>query len=245
MGSTPRVALLGGAGLVGSELSRVRQSQWQISQIDVQPRTAQDSDQRVTIIDVLDEAALTAALAGIDVVVHLANIPVRTSAPHPAASLRDTFAVNVGSVYAGIRACAAAGVDSFIHVSSMSVFADSRSDAPEGEGDALEPYGLSKRLAEHACAALEDVGPTVTSIRIAFPTPDDVWPLWLRPSDRTAIALTADDATYQALRITDLAHAIDILSRRRGGYARMALAGDARIAPTIEDLHRSWGEAPA
>ncbi|MCK2034922.1 NAD(P)-dependent oxidoreductase [Microbacterium sp. SSW1-49] len=245
MGSTPRVALLGGAGLVGSELSRIRHGSWQVSRIDVHPGATADADQPAAIVDVLDEAALTSVLTGVDIVVHLANVPVRTPPPYPASTLRDAFAVNVGSVYTGIRASAAAGVGSFIHVSSMSVFADSRSETPEGEGDALESYGLSKRLAEHACAAMEDVGPTVTSIRIAFPTPDDAWPLWLRPSDSTAIPLTFDDETYTALRISDLARAIDILSARRGRYARLALAGDARLAPTVDDLRHTWGGATA
>lgn len=237
--------MLGGAGLVGAELFRVRARRWQVTQIDVQPPTAPAQDQEVAIVDVLDEAALAAELAGVDVAVHLANVPVRTPPPYAASSLRDAFAVNVGSVYAGIRACAAAGVGSFIHVSSMSVFADSRSDTTDGEGNALDPYGLSKRLAEHACAALEDVGPTVTSIRIAFPTPDDIWPLWLRPSDRVPVPLTTDGTTYTALRIADLARAIEILSPRRGRYLKTALAGDSRLAPTIENLERSWGKPTA
>lgn len=242
MESTPRVALLGGAGLVGTELLRVRANRWQVSRLDVQTGSVLADGGAVQVVDVLDEAALTAALMGVDVAVHLANIPVRTPPPYAASSLRDAFAVNVGSVYAGIRACAAAGVGAFIHVSSLSVFTDSRSDLPEGEGDSLEPYGLSKRLAEHACAALQDLGPTVTSIRIAFPTSDDAWPLWLRPSDMTPVPLTADGTTYTALKITDLARAIDILSYRRGKYRRTALAGDSRLASTIEDLERSWGK---
>jgi nucleoside-diphosphate-sugar epimerase len=231
-----RVALLGGYGLVGTELAHARKGDWDVLRLDsaVSASPIDDVDDRA--LDILDEEELAVHLSGVDVAVHLANVPIRTPPPYSAALIRDTFAVNVGSVYASIRACARSGVKSLIHVSSMSVFTDARSGDPTGNGDALEPYGLSKRLAESACSALSHIGPTITSVRIAFPTPDASWPQWLRPSDRELVPLLFDGDSYQALPIGDLARAIDLLAPRGGDHMIVALAGDRRLAPTIEDL---------
>lgn len=238
-----RVALLGGAGLVGTELARARMDDWDILRLDLAVSATPLRCVEDRVLNILDEGALADCLAGVDAVVHLANVPVRTPSPYPAELIRDTFAVNVGSIYAAIRASARSGVAAFVHVSSMSVFADARADDPTGEGDALHPYGFSKRLAEEACAALSRLGPTVTSVRIAFPTPDADWPQWLRPSDRELVPLVLGEHVYEALRIGDLARAVDLLAPRRGEHLTVALAGDRRLAPTIADLERQLHES--
>ncbi|GAA2000063.1 NAD(P)-dependent oxidoreductase [Catenulispora subtropica] len=182
----------------------------------------------------LDAAALAVALDGVDAVVHAA-MGRRSDVDWPHPDLVRSFEVNVASVYATLAAAHEAGVDRVVLISSLSVFADApvpltdRSIDETSEPDAADLYGVTKRLAEQVARIAADThGMTVTALRLAWPTPDDVWPRWALPevfADPVQIT-RADGAPYPALAASDLVTAVDAALSRTGGYDVFHILGD-------------------
>ncbi|WP_373692874.1 NAD-dependent epimerase/dehydratase family protein [Agromyces silvae] len=181
----------------------------------------------------LDETTVERAIEGRDAVIHLAAVVPKGAAMHDESKVRAAFDVNVRSVYLALQRARAAGVRSFVHVSSMSVYAQYGVIPidPHSSPDALTPYGLTKRLGEQTCAAFAaaDTNLTITSLRLAVPTTEDLWPLWRSPStpDAEPTAPTmADGRTVAALHPSDLAAAVEWALIRRGAYTAIPVAGD-------------------
>jgi 2-alkyl-3-oxoalkanoate reductase len=226
-----RLLMIGGAGLVGrSVLPELVRSHG----VTVLDRDRLDAPGAASIVgDARDARALTEAMADAEGVVHLAAIVPRGERADDPELIRRTFDLNVTGVYLALRAALANGIRSFVHVSTMSVFASYGRvliDAAASP-DSRQPYGLSKRLAEELCASFSrERQMTVTSLRLAYPTTEELWPLWRSPGTPDAIPARPaleDGIEFDALAPSDLARAIDAALRRRGTYAAVPVTGDA------------------
>lgn len=220
--------MIGGAGVVGRSL---------IDHLDSHRLTVLDRVQApapsISIIgDATDSETLRAAMRGIDAVLHLAAIVPRGDEVADDRRVRAAFDVNVTGVYLALRAARECGIRRFVHFSTMSVHADYGRVPidPDAAPDSIEPYGQSKRLAEEACAAAALTGDlTTTSLRLAFPTTDALWPLWRSPGSPEARPIRpslADGTEFDALAPSDLARAVEHALSRRGGHTAVTVTGD-------------------
>lgn len=229
-----RILLIGGGGVVGTALAARMRDRHEVTILDV--RRATLAGVHSVVGDANEYDTLAAHIPAADAVVHLAAIVPRGE--ERARQIDAAVRLNVGSVIAALTMSLREGVQSFVHISSLSVFSDfGRHPIDAGAvPDADAPYGLSKRLAEQACAALAAEPTTVTSLRLAFPAQEQDWPRWRSPSAPEASGARtlrlADHTPYPALHPDDLTDAVERTLRRRGEYAAIALAADPR---TIED----------
>lgn len=221
--------IIGGAGIVGRSLLP-HLGRHRLTILDRVP--APTGPATFIIGDATDLETLRTAMHEVDAVIHLAAIVPRGDEIDDGRRIRAAFDVNVAGVYLALRAARERGIRRFVHISTMSVFTDYGRvpiDA-SADPDSTEPYGLSKRLAEQVCvAASQDGRMTVTSLRLAFPTTDAVWPLWRSPGAPEAPPVRpslADGTTFDALAPVELARAIDRALARRGGYDVIAITGD-------------------
>lgn len=242
-----RVVLIGGAGMVGRMLRTHLVARHDLVVLD--PAAAGSPGVTHLAADLTDERAMD-VLAGADAVVHLASVVPRADEATDPVRVTAAFAVNVGSVYLGLTAAQRHGLTVFVHISTMSVHAGyGRVPVdPAAPPDATEPYGLSKRLAENTCQALagRHPRPSVCSLRLAYPTPDDDWPAWRRPGtgtlDRPRLA---DGTPFAALSAADLTAAVEAALHYRGGYRAFAIVGDRRTLDGDDDTAGVLGWSPA
>jgi nucleoside-diphosphate-sugar epimerase len=121
-----------------------------------------------------------------------------------------------------------------VYISTLSVFRDptARMLDEAVPPDALDPYGLTKRLGEEVCrAASADWGLPVTVLRLAWPTPDDAWPAWARHDTGTRIS-APDGTPIDATAASDVASAVCAALERPNGYQVFTIAGDDRLWST-------------
>ncbi len=229
-----RILLIGGGGVVGTALATRMRARHKVTVLDVRPVTIPGV--RSVVADANEYESLEAHVPEADAVVHLAAIVPR--GPEQARQIDAAVRLNVGSVVGALTISVQERLRSFVHISSLSVFQEfGRHPIRAGAlPDSTAPYGLSKRLAEQACAALAAEPTTVTSLRLAFPAQEQDWPRWRSPSNpdaEGARALRLEDGTsYPALHPDDLTDAVERTLTRRGEYAAIALAADPR---TIDD----------
>lgn len=149
------LAVTGAAGFIGRHLlDRARRDHDRLVGLDLAPPPAALVDQvRWVTADLADPAALDAAFAGCDVVVHAAAIVAEDGD-------RDRFiTVNVDGSRRVAEAAARCGVGRLVHVSSIVVYGDRR---PPGEltpesaplTPTGAPYTDTKIAAEHAVLAV-------------------------------------------------------------------------------------------
>lgn len=236
-----RVVLIGGAGMVG----RLLCAHLTGHDLVVLDPAAEGPGEHVAA-DLTDPRA-PAVIAGADAVVHLAAVVPRTADP---ARVSAAYAVNVGSTHLALDLAGRHELTAFVHVSTMSVYADygQRPVDPAAPPDAVEPYGLSKRLAEEVCRTLAARAPrpAVCSLRLAYPTPDADWPAWRRPdSGELTRPRLADGTPSAALAAGDLAAAVEAGLRHRGGYRAFPVVGDPRTLTGTDDTAEVLGWAPA
>ncbi|MGA4506990.1 NAD-dependent epimerase/dehydratase family protein [Propionibacteriaceae bacterium G1746] len=219
-----KFTLIGGAGSVGGWLTEnLRRRGHQVLVADAAV-TDESPDQ--TRIDALSPADVARVVEGADLVVHLAAIVPQADEPPARTGL--AYAVNVGSVVECLRACRDAVVP-MVHISSMSVFEQYLRVPvdPRGRGDNTDTYGFSKRLAEFAChefAGQFDM--RVTSLRLAFPTSDEAWPLWERPRGLGRTERFMDDGTpVPALAASQLADVVEECLQMPFGHRALAVTG--------------------
>jgi len=161
----------------------------------------------------LDPAALSAALDGVDAVVFTALGPRGADGDF---DVRSSYETNVAAVHLTLAAAAAAEVRRVVLISSISVFANTpvpvtdRTLDEDSAPDAIDTYGLVKRLAETvAQAAAEAHRLTVSALRIAWPTTEAAWPLWALPIfDSPAEIRCLDGVPIPALAASDLSNAV-------------------------------------
>lgn len=236
-----RVLLVGGAGYVGGLVLPVLAERHAVRILDRRPPAG---DAEHVVASATDHAALCAAARGMDAVVHCAMGRRDVGTPAGAA---DGFDVNVKSVHLTLRAAHDAGVPHAVHISSLSVYRDleHRSLDESVPPDATDLYGLTKRLGEQVCeAATVEWGLSVNVLRLAFPTPDDVWPAWGLDGKRRR-QFAADGTPIQATAATDLGRALLAALDHRDGFQVFAITGDrsARLWSTAK-AHRVLGWEP-
>lgn len=150
----PRTALVtGAAGFIGSHLCRFLASQgYRVRALDVRPPGSVSglrSDQGVEYqeCDIRDEERLRDALRDVATVFHLASVHLEVHADG-----RAFEAVNVDAVETLVRESAQAGVDRFVHTSSVGIFG--HVSAPPADENARKdpqtPYERTKLRGEEA-----------------------------------------------------------------------------------------------
>ena len=161
---------------------------------------------------------------------------------------RDAFDVSVLSVHQTLRAAHDAGVRHAVYVSSLSVYRDlhARRITEADPTDATDVYGLTKRLGEEVCrAACAEWGMSVNMLRLAYPTPDDAWPVWAKAEP--PVRRRADDGTpIDATAGTDVARAILAALDHRDGCQAFIITGDRTAGLwSVEKARRVLGWAPS
>ena len=181
--------------------------------------------------DATGHAAVLAALAGVDAVIHGAM-----AAGDDAAA---AFGASVTSVHQTLLAAHRAGVPHAVYLSSLSVYADpvSRRLDESAVPDATDVYGLAKRLGEQVChAAVARYGLSVNILRLAWPTPDHLWPAWGKVTPPTR-PTGPGGALACATAATDVAAAITAALSYRDGLQAFTISAD--------ELAGRWSTAKA
>lgn len=181
---------------------------------------------------VLDPAALSAALGGVDAVVFTALGPRGADGDF---DVRSAYEINVAAVHLVLTAAASVGVRRAVLISSISVFANQPTPVTDrvldenSTPDANDMYGLVKRVAETVAGAVAEAHQlTVSALRIAWPTSDSAWPLWALPLfDEPAEIRCLDGTPIPALAASDLAAAVLAAVGRSGvGFEAFHIVGD-------------------
>lgn len=251
-----RITVIGGKGGVGSSLVAAWRGEHELTVLDRSTAPIEGVEEVLGEAD--DPDLLVRALEGADAVVHLAALLPRGSEAEQLPGTAQAITVNVGSVLLALRLARRAGVRSFVHISSLSVFDRYAVEPiPAGaEPDAIELYGVTKRLAEQAlrmsvesAPASPEEGPiTVTSLRLAFPTTAQDWPRWkspLEPEEPAELKRLEDGSVHAALHPEDLVSAVwAALHRERGGSYETIAVTSAPHAIDDDDAQRLLGWSP-
>lgn len=198
---TGRVLVTGGAGLIGSMLrSGLPAYGWRLRLLDTAPLGPARDGEELVQADILDGAALGAAMHDIDAVVHLAGIP--TEAP-----FGELLASNIDGTYQVFDAARRTGVRRIVFASSN--HAVGFTPRAERVGIDVPPrpdtyYGVTKVFGEALGRLYVDrYGLQVAALRIGTCRDRPVAPrhlsTWLSPGDMVRLAaacLRAPDLTY-------------------------------------------------
>lgn len=164
------ILVTGGAGFIGSHVATALLARGlQVTVLDnlsMGRREAVPAGARFVQGDVRDRAAVTAALAGVDGVIHLAaQVTIRGSFER----FYDDLDTNLMGTANIVRSLDPTRVRWFTLASSMGVYADAASPTPISEShptEPLSPYGVSKLAAEQVCRQmLASAGVPLTVLR--------------------------------------------------------------------------------
>jgi nucleoside-diphosphate-sugar epimerase len=209
-----KVLVIGGSGYLGKLVLPALADRHDISVMDV--KSPPHGQWTFVEGSVEDYSALVSAMESTDALVYMAM----GSAQHwgKPESFGPAFDINVKGVYLALQAAHSAGVPHAVYTSSLSVYR--HRDAPypleEAPTDAVDFYGLSKRLGEEVCrAAVTQWGLTVTALRLCFPVPDSAWP---KEGDAFATATSTS--------ASDVARALLAALEYRNGFEAITISGD-------------------
>ncbi|WP_432890025.1 NAD-dependent epimerase/dehydratase family protein [Kribbella sp. CA-245084] len=150
---TGHVVVTGGRGAIGAAVCEdLHQAGMTVTAVDVSPvRTALPFQQLIG--DVRDLDAMTAALYGVDAVVHCGGLPSDRKGHE-----YDTYDINVAGTCTLLLAAARAEVRRVVHLSSINALGCVGAGVPaylpvddDHPHAPISPYQLSKHLAEEAC----------------------------------------------------------------------------------------------
>ncbi len=171
--ASKRIVVTGGAGFIGSHVVDRLLDEPQAAVVAIDDLSVGSRDNLEPAIaagaelvrgDVRDRELMDDALAGADVVIHMACDNLRASLGNP----ERTHAVNATGTLVCALAAAAAGVQRFVYVSSSEAYG-SAVTTPMPESHPLQPttvYGASKAAGElYAQACMRTYGMPVTVIR--------------------------------------------------------------------------------
>jgi 2-alkyl-3-oxoalkanoate reductase len=152
-----RVLLTGGSGFLGSFTAEQLAAGGHVVRALVRPRSDKRVLEKLPAVELApgaieDRASLTAAVAGVEAIVHVAGI-VKARRPE------DFFQVNAQGTRNLLDAALANGVGRFVYVSSLSAVGPSLDGSPvrdDAEPRPVTQYGRSKLEAERAVLAAKD-----------------------------------------------------------------------------------------
>ena len=155
MTSPSEVLVTGGAGFIGSHVSRALLARGVrvtvLDNLSMGRREAVPDGARLVVGDVRDRAAAAEALHGADAVIHLAaQVTIRGSFDR----FYDDLDTNLMGTANLVRCLDRSRIRWFTLASSMAVYADCPSPMPVSEShstEPLSPYGVSKLAAERVC----------------------------------------------------------------------------------------------
>lgn len=200
-GNNRRVLVTGAAGTIGrATCPGLNARGWSVRGLDRAPLDGVRGLDDAVVADIRDTAAVDAAMAGVDAVVHLAGIA--TEAPFP-----DILAANVDGTYRVLDAARRAGVRRFVFASSNHAVGYTPRADSVGVDVPIRPdtyYGVSKAFGEAIGRLHVDrYGMEFVALRIgswlAEPTTPRHLATWLSPSDGIRLihaALTAPDVDF-------------------------------------------------
>lgn len=202
----------GGAGFLGINLVRHLLAQGhEVRSLDLAAFDFPEAD-RVTVFtgDIRDEAAVTRAMQGVEMVVHGA-------AALPLAPPAEIASVEVEGTRKLLEAARRTGVARFVHISSTAVYGVP-DHHPLREDDRLVgvgPYGDAKIAAESVCAEYRDIGMCVPVLRPkSFVGPERLGVFELLYAfayeGHNFPVLGRGDKPYQLLDVEDLCTAIEL-----------------------------------
>jgi nucleoside-diphosphate-sugar epimerase len=216
-----RLLVIGGSGRVGRMVMPYLAERHTIRIFDLVEPPAGPWEQVIGSVE--DYKALAAGMDGVDAVVYMAMNTQDNWGSIPTSAM--AFDVNVKGLYLALRAAVDRHIPHAVFTSSLSVYEPRLGRYPEDEEppDALDFYGLTKRLGEEVCRArVAEGGITITALRLCYPTADDA-PAPTEPPFRAS--------TYT--RAVDVAGAILTGLDYRNGFDAITVSGDAseRITP--------------
>jgi nucleoside-diphosphate-sugar epimerase len=218
------VVVIGGAGRVAGMLMDRVTAEHRVRVVDRDPQAPVPAGVERMIADVTAPESMAPALEGQDVLLYLAmgalhGGSVEHGAPLDGPWATSHFDVNVKGLYFTLKLAAAAGVQHVVYASSLSIFEDYLAQGHELDTlapDAVDGYGLTKRLGEEVCrAAVTENGMDVTALRLCGPLPDEEWQTW--PGGRCEVMTAGSDvaeAFAAAIRV------------RPEGFQALTVTGD-------------------
>ena len=246
-----RIAVTGGAGLLGSHVMRRLNDTARLTSVDIKSPVSEIADIGDHIIaSITDFEAMKAAFRGQDAVIHLAAIPNPREA-----TAEITFKNNVQGAWVALQAAEEAGVKRFVIASSDSVFGFSYNPPdwpprflPVDETHPTRPtecYSLSKKVTETiaesfaARRAMEVLA--IRPSHIVFPR--GYGELKQRGADIENYHFWAWVAPEDVAQAFDLA----VNARHYDGFDvfTIAAADGLNERPTLDLARRRWGSLPA
>jgi UDP-glucose 4-epimerase len=242
-----RILVTGSAGHLGEALVRVLRD----SGHDVVGLDLRDSAYTDIAASVADRAAVRAAMAGVDAVLHTATLHKPHVVSHPRQAFVDT---NVTGTLVMLEEAVVAGVGAFVHTSTTSAFgralhpADGAPAAWITEDVVPRPrniYGATKVAAEDLCELVTgDHGLPCVVLRTArfFPEPDDDEQARTRYADDN---LKVNELLYRRIDLSDVvgAHLAALARAPRIGFGRYVVSATTPFTPG--DLVELRRDAPA
>lgn len=221
-----KIVVVGGSGRVGSMVLRTFAQHGHVRVADLRVAPSRDSMFEYLATDVTDADSLRLALADQDVLVYLAMGTERDWGAIGGWA-ESQFDVNVKGLYLALQVAAEVGIRRALFASSLSVFEDLEEHGREledGIPNAVDGYGLSKRLGELVCeAACHEHEMDIIALRLCAPLPDKEFHAYNGeyPEIRTAASDVA--AAFEAA-----------LTRPGRGFEHFTICGD------IEEKTISW-----
>lgn len=248
--SFERIAVTGGAGLLGSHVMRRLAGKALLTSVDIKPPHPSDAGLGThATASITDFEAMKAAFKGMDAVIHLAAIP--NPRERPAA---ETFNNNVQGAWCVLQAAEEAGVKRVVVASSDSVFGLSYNPPdwppqflPVDETHPVRPtefYSLSKRvtetIAESYAARKKLEVLAIRPVHIIFPRgyPD----VEKRGADVQNYHFWAWVAPEDIAQSFDLA--VNARDYRGFDCFVIAAADGLNTRPTLEMARERWGHLP-
>lgn len=162
-GAAMNIAITGGAGFIGTALAKILKKEGHaLCLIDL--KKSEEFPDESRIVDITDTAALKAALAGVEVIYHLAAEHRDDVSP-----VQKYYDVNVDGGRNVIAAAKAHGIKQIIFTSSVAVYGLNAGDSKETDTPApFNDYGRSKLESEKTFAdwVEEDKSRSLTTIRL-------------------------------------------------------------------------------
>lgn len=175
------VMVVGAAGHVGSILRPALEARHACRYLDVKPVAG--AEERTVVGSITDPVAVAEAMAGCEVCVQLAMWPNRRDADN----VDGSYDVHVKGMHRVLEAAVKAGVQRVIYASTLSVYRGSRLvNGTRDETippDAVDLYGLTKRLGEEVCKAFAVKYPelSILCLQMVMPRSEQQWAEELRP----------------------------------------------------------------